>query len=342
MAPKVSIIIPVYNAERFVLKAVQSALNQTYVNIEVIVVDDGSKDLSIEQLSTISDSRLRIFKQPNQGACAARNYGLREAKGQYVKFLDADDVLYPQAIACQLQAMETMDEHSVVFGDFDFIDENDHVFYNNHFDHTAYAATNQDLWFFFNWEMLISCPLHRKQLLDSLGGFDANLPWGQESFLHIALSFAGVKFVYHPAAIFAYRSHYSPDRISVNRSSKQCKPIESITYCSGRLLDLVYSKYGKQPSVFTTKISQQYFDAAVGYFSAARKQDGITCLQLALDTPHLSFPKYKKNSKLGQLYVAIGRCVGFVFETRMINRFVALFHKPKHKSSKLDMVLQPK
>ena len=89
-SPLISVIMPCYNAERFVAEAVDSVLNQTHQNVELIVVDDGSTDGSLEVLRSYGD-RIRLLTQSNQGPYHARNRGLAHARGEYVAFLDADD-----------------------------------------------------------------------------------------------------------------------------------------------------------------------------------------------------------------------------------------------------------
>lgn len=96
MDPIVSIVIPVYNAERSVHRAVETALAQTEHRIEVIAVDDGSSDRSVSVLGEVDDPRLHVEALPaNAGACAARNVGLRLARGEWVTFADADDWMDP-------------------------------------------------------------------------------------------------------------------------------------------------------------------------------------------------------------------------------------------------------
>ncbi|MGB6298834.1 MAG: glycosyltransferase family 2 protein [Rivularia sp. (in: cyanobacteria)] len=95
---KVSVIIPVYNAEKFVAATIQSVLSQTYENFEIIVVDDGSPDGSIEVCKLFKDSRIKIIHQANRGLPGARNTGIRHASGDYLAFLDADDIWLPEKI----------------------------------------------------------------------------------------------------------------------------------------------------------------------------------------------------------------------------------------------------
>lgn len=86
-----SVVIPLYNKEKSISNTLQSVLNQTFSNFEVIIVNDGSTDGSIEKVNVFSDPRIRIFHQPNRGVSAARNKGIKEAKFDWIAFLDADD-----------------------------------------------------------------------------------------------------------------------------------------------------------------------------------------------------------------------------------------------------------
>lgn len=88
---KVSIIVPVYNVEKYVKRAIDSLINQTFYDIEIIVVNDGSTDRSTEILKSYNDERIRIFSQNNKGGSAARNLGIEKSTADYIMFLDADD-----------------------------------------------------------------------------------------------------------------------------------------------------------------------------------------------------------------------------------------------------------
>src|SRR5215469_1771144 len=101
MKPSVSIVIPCYNAARWVGAAVESALRQSYANVEVIVVDDGSTDGSAAIITNKYPS-VSLICTPNRGPGAARNQGLRAAHGEWIQFLDADDVLHPEKLRLSL------------------------------------------------------------------------------------------------------------------------------------------------------------------------------------------------------------------------------------------------
>lgn len=101
----VSVIIPCYNAERFLASTVQSVFEQTYSHVEIIVIDDGSTDSSAALIRSF-DERVRAEFGPNQGASAARNRGTTLARGEFVQYLDADDILAPHAIEQRVSALQ--------------------------------------------------------------------------------------------------------------------------------------------------------------------------------------------------------------------------------------------
>lgn len=105
MEPLVSICMPCHNAERYVGEAIESVLNQTYKNIELIVVNDGSTDRSWDILESYRGRGVKVIAQENRGQCAAANRALAEAGGEYVKFFDADDILSPGFIEAQIKRL---------------------------------------------------------------------------------------------------------------------------------------------------------------------------------------------------------------------------------------------
>lgn len=97
--PFISVVIPLYNKEKCIAQSLQSVLNQSHTDFEIVVVDDGSTDKSVEIVEGIEDARLKLFKQPNAGPSKARNTGVGHASGEWIVFLDADDELLPNALS---------------------------------------------------------------------------------------------------------------------------------------------------------------------------------------------------------------------------------------------------
>ncbi|HEY4196014.1 MAG TPA: glycosyltransferase family 2 protein [Mucilaginibacter sp.] len=121
----VSVIIPLYNAERYVEQCIHSILEQTWQNIEVIIVDDGSTDNSLAIAQKFGSEKVKIFTHFNRGASAARNQGLKLAKGDYIQFMDADDMLSTDKIAAQVNLLEENKECIAVCGTVYFDDGTD-------------------------------------------------------------------------------------------------------------------------------------------------------------------------------------------------------------------------
>ncbi len=105
--PMVSVVMPLYNTEKYVAAAVRSVLAQTYENLELVVVDDGSSDASIDAVTSVADDRVRIVEQVHGGEAAARNRGLDEARGELVAWLDADDLCLPHRLTTMVDALES-------------------------------------------------------------------------------------------------------------------------------------------------------------------------------------------------------------------------------------------
>jgi glycosyltransferase involved in cell wall biosynthesis len=118
----VSIIIPMYNAEKYIRETLYSALDQTYKNIEIIVIDDGSTDKSSQIVSSIKDKRLKYKHQENSGVSSARNHGLSISKGKFINFLDSDDLLYKNAIVEKLKYFEKDKDFGIVQSAMQVID----------------------------------------------------------------------------------------------------------------------------------------------------------------------------------------------------------------------------
>ncbi len=116
--PLVSFVVPAYNAAGYVRRAVDSALAQSYTPLEVIVVDDGSTDATWAVLNQhyASDERVTLIQQPNAGPSAARNHGIREALGEYIHFLDADEFLHPSKVERSMALFRRDPETGVVYG----------------------------------------------------------------------------------------------------------------------------------------------------------------------------------------------------------------------------------
>lgn len=125
--PLVSILISVYNAGEYLRSSVQSILSQTYSNLEIFIIDDGSTDRCLDTIADLNDPRLRIMTQQNTGKSTALNRALEEVSGMFYAIQDADDISYPHRIERQVQCMLENPELAAVFTSYDIILDERHL-----------------------------------------------------------------------------------------------------------------------------------------------------------------------------------------------------------------------
>ena len=131
--PKISVILPVYNVEQYIAKSIHSVLNQSYIDFELIVVIDGSKDNSevIAREFEKTDLRVKVYTKPNGGLSDARNYGLNVATGEFIYFLDSDDWIEPNLLEDNIKMLEDKNLDFIVFGFYqDNVDSNEQLIEN--------------------------------------------------------------------------------------------------------------------------------------------------------------------------------------------------------------------
>lgn len=208
-APQVSIIIPCFNAEKLIGEAIQSALDQTCPHVEVIVIDDGSSDGSLAVIRSFGD-RIRWETGPNRGAAAARNRGLAMARGEFIQFTDADDLLVPTKIERHLP--EVLRSHAdVVFCEGDTVEprtreEETRFWYVD--------ADDDGVLYILKEGIATPAPLHRKKNLLAVGGFREELPNSQEYDLHLRMACEGMTFQRLGEKLFKVR--LAPNSLSSN------------------------------------------------------------------------------------------------------------------------------
>jgi glycosyltransferase involved in cell wall biosynthesis len=212
----VSILIPCYNAERWIAQAVESALAQTWPDKEIIVVDDGSTDRSRDALQEFN-RRIYWETRHNCGGNAARNRLLELAHGEWVQYLDADDYLLPDKIAKQMELVSAHADLDVVFGP---------VTLEHRFDHSCRRellpiAKPDDLWILLaSWGLpQTGASLWRKQAILDVGGWKRDQRCCQEHELYLRLLIGEKHFAYHPTNGAVYRQ-WSTETVSRRQISE--------------------------------------------------------------------------------------------------------------------------
>ena len=201
----VSVIIPTYNRATLVPQTIDSVLAQTYPAVEVIVVDDGSTDGTAEMMDSRYRGRVTYLPQANQGESVARNHGIRVSRGEYLTFLDDDDLMYPDKIAQQVNYFQTHPDVGLVHCRFEHIDEMGRALnvigLLPEGRVLRLLALNDFLW--------SGAPLIRRQWVEQVGGYDTTLPYGgmhgEDWHLWLQLALAGAVFGGVQQVLGAYR-----------------------------------------------------------------------------------------------------------------------------------------
>ncbi len=211
--PQVSILIPCYNGEKFVAEAIESALGQTHSHVEVVVVDDGSTDNSVEVLKSFGD-RIVFEAGPNQGACVARNRAFELSSGEYIQFLDADDKLDPRKLELQLPLLMN-DQADMVLCKFGLF--GDHK--GERPEKRIHPEPTGDPFLYF-LEFYIGTPaaVYRRCFVEKSGGFLPGLNRGQEADYHLRVAALNPRVAMVDDILVWVRMH-DGDRIS-NRPSE--------------------------------------------------------------------------------------------------------------------------
>jgi glycosyltransferase involved in cell wall biosynthesis len=204
----VSVIIPVFNGERFVGRTIDFALGQTYSPLEIIVVDDGSTDQTSAIITSAADrdSRIRVFRAERTGAAMARNIAIGHAHGSFIAPLDADDLWHPDKIAQQMAVMRVSSSKvGVVYCWSLDIDEYDFIIPPVRNKCTVQGNVLEELAARNNFLENGSAPLIRRSCLERVGGYDADYSRGSEDW-KLYLSLAEIcEFGLVPAHLVGYR-----------------------------------------------------------------------------------------------------------------------------------------
>lgn len=282
----VSVIIPCFNAERWLSEAIESCLNQTYPNLEIIVIDDGSTDRSLEIIQSYGD-RIIWEHTHHQGGNHARNRGFALSRGQFIQYLDADDYILPSKIETQVKLLEKTGT-DIAYGDWRF---------QNHlpdgrivFEEGRYCGEQPHVLrglLSDSWWVAVSALLYRREAIEKGNGWDETLWATQDRDFFLEAVLNGAKAVYQPGFYSIYRC-YIGQRVSTASRLRWLR-----SHCQ-------VNQKAEQKLIQLNQWSQENRDAlARCYFTVAREMI------------HFDFPEYLKLvEKISEL------SPGFDFDSR--------------------------
>jgi glycosyltransferase involved in cell wall biosynthesis len=182
----VSVIIPAYNAEKTILATLESVQRQTLSDFELIVIDDGSTDHTVDLAKTLQDPRLKIFSYQNGGVSVARNRGIQHASGDFISFIDADDLWMPDKLQLQLEALQKNPEAGVAYSWTIFVDEKGTVLYTQ--EPVFHEGNVYPHLLVENFILNGSNVLIRRQFVEAVGDFHAPLKYAEDWEFYIRLA----------------------------------------------------------------------------------------------------------------------------------------------------------
>lgn len=208
MIPTISVIIPYYNAEPYLAETVNSVFQQTFTKYEIIIIDDGSQDHTRQIIESFG-SKVQAEYHPNRGVSVARNRGTQLAQGQFIQYLDADDLLRPNALEKRVNALLTTGA-DVAYSDWQRLEEQE----GNTFQPGEVVAkrieevhSDPQIALFTQFWAPPAALLYRHTIVRAIGGWNETLPIIQDARFLLDAALVGGKFVYIPGVGADYRVH---------------------------------------------------------------------------------------------------------------------------------------
>ena len=203
MPPTISVIVPAYNAANTIIETIDSVCRQTFQDFELIVINDGSSDRTLELLTTIDEPRLQVFSYKNGGLPVARNRGIAHSKAEFITFIDADDLWTEDKLELQLAALQQNSEVGIVYSWTTVMDEQGKSFYpgksvSHQGDVCKQLLCN-------NFIASGSNVMIRRKAIESVGEFESTLKSAEDWDYWLRLALAGWQFAVVPKAQIFYR-----------------------------------------------------------------------------------------------------------------------------------------
>lgn len=281
--PLVSIVTPVYNGSNYLREAIDSALAQTYDNVEIIVVNDGSTD-NTEEIAKSYGDKIRYFSKENGGAPTALNMGIENMRGEYFTWLSHDDIYKPYKIQREIEELAKLpNKNTVMLSNYDAIDENYKQIADYHVEDiiAAYPQREQSKYFHVLYSTMHCCCLIPKKCFEQVGPFDPEWRIAHDhEMLHRLLSNCPSKLI--PEALLTARSHPSSTghttrlRWNVEYSLLLISIMEKLTDEDILLM---------QPSKETFYLSMRNTLSAIGWTIGAEYAD-VMCKTVGIESMH--------------------------------------------------------
>ena len=314
----ISVIIPVYNVEKYIERCIESITRQTYTNLEIIIIDDGSKDNSkaICQELENQDKRIKVYSQANKGAAAARNYGITKANGEYIGFVDSDDYIELDMYELLLKNIMETNSQLVVCNWFEG-DKNNWI--KNEKFPTKNILTVTEAFESFYWSMFCFNKLFKKNNLNNTR-FSENCGWGEDA-LFCFNYFNNIKDI---ALCISPKYYYRKNFNSTTHGHKFKKSF--LGFINVLNLEIDYAIKNKlnvvEKKLFEKKLNTT--TAWLGIIALEEKPDIESAKILLKFIKKNLFKFLKTTEKLNKKIFVFVACINFIFASRIYKLILKL------------------
>lgn len=294
MSPTVSVIIPAYNQAQFINQAIESVLAQTFTDYEIIVVNDGSTDNTAQVLAAYGD-HLQVITQANAGLSAARNSGLKVARGEFIAFLDSDDLWYSRMLATTVAYLQQNPEVDLVCGAWDLIDESGQVIRPANKPSNFRARVRADLLRALATGnlFLVHALLIRKKCFACCGNFDTTLKAVEDWDLWTRMAIHGHKADVIDVPVARYRRHRANMTRDAQRMENASKQVLSKLFANKQLT-------GRLAGLQDRAYIQMWLILAIYCYEGGADADSRKFVQRAQEL----YLKASKNREVDQMHLS--------------------------------------
>ena len=267
--PKISIVIPVYNGANYLREALDSALGQTYRNVEVIVVNDGSNDGNeTENIAKSYGGRLRYFSKENGGVASALNFGIGEMAGDYFSWLSHDDAYHPVKLERQVEFLRKLGKRkAVLYGDFEIIDDQSKHIGLHHLDKKIVESPLR---------AILSASIHGcstlvpRAVFEQVGLFNERLRTVQDNDMWMRVHLAGFEFVHMPEVLIKSRVHPEQGQLTLETVNK----VETLQFYRWAF-DALRQKTGGDERVLLEVLADKGVDLPLGLLRSSTENSAL-------------------------------------------------------------------
>jgi|GEM_PF-1147297 len=308
----VSVIIPTYNRPCFLIEALESVRAQSHRPVEVIIIDDGSSSNNLSIVKDYINSFeaepcffIFLIEQHHLGQCVARNRGLAQSQGKYIQFLDDDDTLHPKKLSIQLHHLKKNSELDVVVAQIAYCDSDLNPMAFSNINDRGWKGSMVDFFLELSHDVQTHAPLHRRSVLEKIGGFDESGKFGDDVSLHLRLAISGAKFSFIPDVLGYFRGHKQTGRVT---DVGRCASVKDEEEFYKRIIDFSEKYISGRNHSIRRGVANRVFSIACRNYAHCKLKTGNDLIKLASKfCPELKFFELK-------IYPGMGGFLGFICE----------------------------